>query len=76
MREERRFPELGSEEEIVSERNGDKARFNRERKKKILLRKRSRELRTALKNKLRGAGPAQNGILSLHGQLTDSEQKG
>jgi hypothetical protein len=35
----------------MSERNGDKARFGRERKKKILLRKRIRELRKALKNK-------------------------
>lgn len=33
---------------MVSERNGDKARFGRERKKKILRRKRSRELRKAL----------------------------
>jgi len=35
----------------VSERNGDKARFGRERKRKILERKRIRELRKALENK-------------------------
>jgi hypothetical protein len=56
--EEPRFPELGSGREIVSERNGDKARFGRERKKKILLRKRSRELRKALKKNVKGATPA------------------
>jgi hypothetical protein len=32
----------------VSERNGDKARFGRERRRKILRRKRTRELRKAL----------------------------
>jgi hypothetical protein len=34
----------------VSERNADKARFGRERKRKILERKRIRELRKALEN--------------------------
>ena len=34
----------------MSERNGDKARFGRERKRKILERKRIRELRGALEN--------------------------
>jgi len=33
----------------MSERNGDKSRFGRLRKQKILQRKRSRELRKALK---------------------------
>jgi hypothetical protein len=37
----------------VSERNGDKSRFGRLRKKKILRRKRNRELREALS----AAGP-------------------
>jgi hypothetical protein len=32
----------------LSERNGDKSRFGRERKQKILRRKRNRELRKAL----------------------------
>lgn len=32
----------------MSQRNGDKARFNRERKKRILQRKRNRELRGRL----------------------------
>jgi hypothetical protein len=40
----------------MSKRNGDKARFDRERKKKMLRRKRSRELREALENKGAGAG--------------------
>jgi hypothetical protein len=35
----------------VSERNGDKARFGRERRRKILRRKRTRELRKALEMK-------------------------
>jgi hypothetical protein len=35
----------------VSERNGDKARFSRERKRKILRRKGIRELREALESK-------------------------
>ena len=34
----------------MSERNGDKARFGRERKRKILERKRIRDLRKALEN--------------------------
>jgi len=34
----------------VSERNGDKARFGRERKRKILLRKKIREFREKLEN--------------------------
>ena len=33
----------------MSERNGDKARFQRERQRKLLRRKRVRELRNALK---------------------------
>jgi hypothetical protein len=37
----------------VSERNGDKARFGRERKRKILERKRIRELRKWLEDKPR-----------------------
>jgi len=36
-----------TKEETVSERNGDKARFGRERRRKILRRKRTRELRKA-----------------------------
>jgi len=35
----------------VSQRNGDKARFGRERRRKILRRKRTRELRKALEMK-------------------------
>ncbi len=35
----------------MSERNGDKARFGRLRKRKILERKRTRELRKALETK-------------------------
>jgi len=35
----------------VSERNGDKARFGRERRRKILRRKRTRELRKTLETK-------------------------
>lgn len=35
----------------MSETNGDKARFGRERKRKILNRKRAREFRQALENK-------------------------
>ena len=38
-------------EGTVSERNGDKARFGRERRHKILRRKRTRELRKALEMK-------------------------
>jgi hypothetical protein len=36
----------------MSERNGDKSRFGRERKRKILHRKNIRELRKALESKL------------------------
>lgn len=36
----------------MSERNGDKARFGRERKRKILRRKGNRELRRALESKM------------------------
>lgn len=35
----------------MSERNGDKARFGRQRKRKILDRKRMRDVRQALQNK-------------------------
>jgi len=35
----------------VSERNGDKAKFGRDRRRKILRRKRTRELRRALEMK-------------------------
>jgi len=38
-------------EESVSQRNGDRARFGRERKRRTLERKRIRELRVALENK-------------------------
>ena len=34
----------------MSKRNGDKARFHRERKKKMLRRKRNQELRRTLEN--------------------------
>jgi hypothetical protein len=43
-------------EEVVSERNGDKSRFGRLRKQKILQRKRSRELRMALETQRQTAG--------------------
>jgi hypothetical protein len=36
----------------MSVRNGDKARFGRLRKQKILLRKRVREMREAIENKM------------------------
>jgi hypothetical protein len=39
----------------VSERNGDKSRFGRLRKQKILRRKHSRELRKALETQLQTA---------------------
>ena len=39
------------EETAVSARNGDKARFGRERRRKLLRRSRIRELRKALENK-------------------------
>jgi hypothetical protein len=38
----------------MSARNGDKARFGRLRKRKILLRKRIREMRDAMENKTTG----------------------
>jgi hypothetical protein len=41
----------------MSERNGDKARFGRERKRKILNRKRAREYWHALENKSPKASP-------------------
>jgi hypothetical protein len=41
----------------MSERNGDKARFGRERKRKILRRKRNREFWLALGNKSSKASP-------------------
>jgi hypothetical protein len=43
----------------MSERNGDKARFGRERQRKLLRRKRTRELRKALET--RGPSPASAG---------------
>ena len=43
-----------AQEAMVSLRNGDKARFGRLRKRKILLRKRIREMRDAMKNKTTG----------------------
>jgi hypothetical protein len=45
----------------VSARNGDKARFGRERRRKILRRKRTRELRKALETKRAGAINAGSG---------------
>jgi len=44
----------------MSKRNGDKARFNRNRKKKLLNRKRNRELRKALDNDIAGATSAKS----------------
>jgi hypothetical protein len=38
----------------MSKRNGDKARSNRERKKKVLRRKRNQELRKALESNTTG----------------------
>jgi hypothetical protein len=52
----------------VSERNGDKARFGRERKRKIFERKRIRELRKWLEDNPRGTALAisgQDGTVSL-----------
>ncbi len=40
----------------MSENNGDKARFGRERKRKILRRKNIRELRKAVESKMPKAG--------------------
>jgi len=42
----------------MSERNGDKARFDRERKKKMLRQKRTRELRKNLLAENKEAPPA------------------
>jgi hypothetical protein len=51
----------------MSVKNGDKARFGRLRKQKILLRKRIREMREALENKTRTTIVAseQNGTTPL-----------
>ena len=51
----------------MSVRNGDKARFGRLRKQKILLRKRIREMREAMENKTRTTIVAseQNGTTPL-----------
>jgi hypothetical protein len=43
-----RVPRLSNKEHTVSESNGDKARFSRERKKKALKRKTNWELRKTL----------------------------
>jgi hypothetical protein len=43
------------EGELMSKRNGDKARFNRKRKKKLLNRKRNRELQKAMESDSAGA---------------------
>ena len=48
------------EGEEMSKRNGDKARFNRTRKKKLLNRKRNRELRKALESDTAGATSAKS----------------
>ena len=48
----------------MSERNGDKARFSRERKKKLLLRQRIRELRKALGLLNETREPTSAGLLS------------
>ncbi|HZF39865.1 MAG TPA: hypothetical protein VE715_13645 [Blastocatellia bacterium] len=44
----------------MSKRNGDKARFNRKRKKKLINRKRSRELREALERDTTGGTSAKS----------------
>ena len=44
-----------AKEGIVSVRNGDKARFGRLRRQKILLRKHVREMRDRMQNKTTGA---------------------
>jgi hypothetical protein len=44
----------------MSKRNGDKARFNRQRKKKLLNRKRNRELQKALESDTAGATSAKS----------------
>jgi hypothetical protein len=44
----------------MSKRNGDKARFNRQRKKKLLNRKRNREMRKASESDAVGATSAKS----------------
>jgi hypothetical protein len=44
----------------MSKRNGDKARFNRQRKKKLLNRKRNRVVRKALESDTAGATSAKS----------------
>ena len=44
----------------MSKRNGDKAAFNRKRKKKLLNRKRNRELRNALESDTAGTTNAKS----------------
>jgi hypothetical protein len=44
----------------MSKRNGDKARFNRQRKKKLLNRKRNQELWEALESEAAGVTSAQS----------------
>jgi hypothetical protein len=44
----------------MSKRNGDKARFNRNRKKKLLNRKRNRELRKSLESDTAGVTGAKS----------------
>jgi len=44
----------------MSKRNGDKARFNRKQKKKLLNRKRNRELRKALESATAGTKSAKS----------------
>jgi hypothetical protein len=61
----------------VSERNGDKARFGRLRKRKILLRKRIREFRKKLENNVTRpphAAPELVRITSLTLESIDSGQ--
>jgi hypothetical protein len=48
-----------AQEKIMSQRNGDKARFGKDRKRKIAQRKRGRDLRQQLSNKtLKPAAPS------------------
>jgi hypothetical protein len=44
----------------MSKRNGDKARFNRQRKKKLLNRRRNQDLRKALESDAVGATSAKS----------------
>jgi len=54
-------PKYGAcEGEWMSKRNGDKARFNRKQKKKLLNRKRNRELLKALESDTAGAKSAKS----------------